>query len=534
MLQRCEVIRVTMVKLKPEEIEIWTRPKPKPKHPPHLLQPWLQRNQGCIANLPASCTISLAPADSLKTYLRHQQAASPSLTMSRHAPKNLLTAKSQARAPPGLLPLITSTWSMQTMQSAKSKPTKNQFILPDLIPVVNRHSRTRSTDPVVIRMPSMSSPKSVAASSCIQTTSSGNTADIVDLCSSEEEVDNDEPGKKNVLPKTLVLPPGISITKVKKTSSGAQYQLPNSRSSETPFEKNNNRSRSVSQWLATATTVPLPVLTFMGQPQAVIKKELSRSDVALGVSSGDSSLPIVTPLKLGKLPAEKREQMKQSLLKIQKKEKKSPSSNNEISSPPTPINTIQTTSDGIDPLQLSPLPRSSASPKNNLSPFLSEERNELKNKRLITDFLFSNQRSTGRKREKEPDFHSYDEEDSLSDCPNKKARKLDQSPSSICLVPQGQLVRGSDNYSSIIEVDLGGPDNEISDSSRANSFGSLTPESKLPKKRTLQRNELMFLLNDECKELRRKGLEDLSFEANSNQRITRCRTKSQPLVSGKR
>ena len=272
----------------------------------------------------------------------------------------------------------------------------------------------------------------------------------------------------------------------------------------------------------------------MGQPQAVIKKELSRSDVALGVSSGDSSLPIVTPLKLGKLPAEKREQMKQSLLKIQKKEKKSPSSNNEISSPPMTINAIQTTSDGIDPLQLSPLPRSSASPKNNLSPFLSEERKELKNKRLITDFLFSNQRSTGRKREKEPDFHSYDEEDSLSDCPNKKARKLDQSPSSICSVPQGQLVRGSDNYSSIIEVDLGGPDNEISDSSRANSFGSLTPESKLPKKRTLQRNELMFLLNDECKELRRKGLEDLSFEANSNQRITRCRTKSQPLMSGKR
>ena len=198
MLQRCQVIRVTMVRLKPEEIEIWTRPKPKPKHPPHLLQPWLQRNQGCIANLPASCTISLAPADSLKTYLRHQQAASPSLTMSRHVPKNLLTAKSQARAPPGLLPLITSTWSMQTMQSAKSKPTKNQFILPDLIPVVNRHSRTRSTDPVVIRMPSMSSPKSVAASSRIQTTSSGNTADIVDLCSSEEEVDNDEPGLRHL------------------------------------------------------------------------------------------------------------------------------------------------------------------------------------------------------------------------------------------------------------------------------------------------------------------------------------------------
>jgi hypothetical protein len=264
----------------------------------------------------------------------------------------------------------------------------------------------------------------------------------------------------------------------------------------------------------------------MGQHQQAIKKDLARSG-ALDVCSADSSLPIVTPLKLAKLPAEKREQMKQSLLKIQKKEKKSPTSNSDSSSSPTQIKTIQTTSDVTDPLQLSPLPRSSVSPKKEFSPPLSDESEELKHKGL-SGLLFSNQRNTRRKREKEPDFHSSDEEDSLSDGPSKKARLLDQSSSSNCLAPQAKLIRGSENYSSVIEVDVGGPDNDMF--SRASSFGSLTPESRLPRKR----QELFRLLNDECKELRRKGLEDLSFEANSNHRVTRCRTKSQPLMSGKR
>lgn len=521
LLQRCQGIHVVMVRLKPEEIDMWTRPKPKPKHPPHLLQPWLQRS---IANLPASCTISLAPVDSQKTFLRNQQAASPSSTI-RQVSRNHISGKSQARAPPGLLPLITGTWSMQPV---KPKPTKNQFILPDLIPVINRHSKTRSVDPVIIQMPSVSSPRSVAASPRTQMTSSGSITDIVDLCSSEDEVDDGDQrqGSKDVLSNSLVLPPGISITKIKKTSSGAQCHLPNSRPNETVSEKNNNRSRSVAQWLASAATAPLPVLTFMGQHQQAIKKDLARSG-ALDVCSADSSLPIVTPLKLAKLPAEKREQMKQSLLKIQKKEKKSPTSNSDSSSPPTQIKTIQTTSDVTDPLQLSPLPRSSVSPKKEFSPPLSDECEELKHKGL-SGLLFSNQRNTRRKREKEPDFHSSDEEDSLSDGPSKKARLLDQSSSSNCLAPQAKLIRGSENYSSVIEVDVGGPDNDMF--SRASSFGSLTPESRLPRKR----QELFRLLNDECKELRRKGLEDLSFEANSNHRVTRCRTKSQPLMSGKR
>ncbi len=126
-----------------------------------------------------------------------------------------------------------------------------------------------------------------------------------------------------------------------------------------------------------------------------------------------------------------------------------------------------------------------------------------------------------------------DEEDPLSDGPSKKVRLLDQSSSSICLAPQAKLIRGSENYSSAIEVDVGGPDNEMF--SRASSFGSLIPKSRLPRKRKrVGRKELFQLLKDECKELRRKGLEDLSFEANSNHRVTRCRPKSQPLMSGKR
>lgn len=45
--------------------------------------------------------------------------------------------------------------------------------------------------------------------------------------------------------------------------------------------------------------------------------------------------------------------------------------------------------------------------------------------------------------------------------------------------------------------------------------------------------ELSQLLSDECKELRRKGLESLPTVEVPNQRITRCRTKSLPSVSNK-
>lgn len=417
---------------------------------------------------------------------------------------------------------------MQPVQPNKPKTLKNQFILPDLIPAVNRHPKSRPPDPVIIRMPSVPPPKSATISPNKHITSGGNTSDVVDLCSSEDEAQDDKQSPvKNHLPQPFVLPPGISITKVNNSPGGMPCRLPHSRSNETPLEKNNNRSRSVSQWLASAVSGPLPMLRFMGQHNPTIKQEPSRCDIASAASSMDTSLPFVTPLKLGKLPAEKREQMKQSLLKIQQKEKKSPTSNVEQSSPPPLAKKTQGPNE-VDPLQCSPLSQPSVSPNKDLSRLLSNECEEL-NQKGVNSLLFSSQRLTRRKRANESEFYSCDEEDSLSDGPSKKARKSELSPSS-CLTPQRHPVRGGNSYSSVIEVDVGGADNEICDSSRASSFGSLTPDSKIPRKR----NELVRLLNDECKELRRNGLEDLSFEASPNQRVTRCRTKSQPLVSGKR
>lgn len=528
LLSTCQGVSVEMVRLKPEDIKSWT--KPKPKHQQPLLQPWLQRS---IVNLPPSCTISLAPIDSQQTLLRHQQTPSSSSISCLDIARNLVATKSnslgkpQVRSPPGLLPLITGTWSMQAVQPNKSNTAKNQLILPDLIPVVNRHPKNRSPDPVIIRMPSIPSPKSVKVSLNKSATSTGNITDVVDLCSSEDEARDDQPPSvTSRVSQPFVLPPGISITKVKNPPSEMPCLLPDSQSVGKVLEKNNNRSRSVSQWLASAVSSPLPNLRCMGQRNPTVKQEPSRYMVSPS-SSADTSLPIVTPLKLGKLPAEKREQMKQSLLKIQQKEKKSPQSNAEQTNPPFSAKKIQALGE-VDPLQCPPLLENSPSPNKDLSRLLSDECKELKHKGL-GGLSSSNQRLTRRKRATESEFYSCGEEDSLSDGPSKRARKLEQSPSST-LTPERNSVRDSNSYSSVMEVNLIGPDNEICDSSRASSFGSLTPDSKIPRKRS----ELIRLLNDECKELRRKGLEDLSLEASPNQRVTRCRTKSQPLVSGKR
>ncbi|KAI9564070.1 hypothetical protein GHT06_007808 [Daphnia sinensis] len=522
LLSTCQGVSVEMVRLKPEDIKRWTRPKPKHQQP--LLQPWVQRS---IANLPASCTISLAPIDSQQTWLRHQQTPSSSSISRPDTARNLMATKSnslgkpQVRSPPGLLPLITGTWSMQAVQPNKANTAKNQFILPDLIPVVNRHPKNRPPDPVIIRMPSIPSPNKSAIST-------GNITDVVDLCSSEDEaLDDSHPPVASRVSQPFVLPPGISITKVKNPPSGMSCRPLDSKSDGKALEKNNNRSRSVSQWLASAVSGPLPILRCMGQRNSTMKQEPALYDMVSPSSSADTSLPIVTPLKLGKLPAEKREQMKQSLLKIQQKEKKSPQSNAEQASPLFSAKKIQALGE-VDPLQCSPLLGSSSSPNKDLSRLLSDECKEMKHKGL-GDLFFSNQRQTRRKRATESEFYSCGEEDSLSDGPSKRARKLEHSPSS-SLTPERNLVRDSNSYSSVMEVNLIGPDNEICDSSRASSFGSLTPDSKVPRKRS----ELIRLLNDECKELRRNGLEDLSLEASPNQRVTRCRTKSQPLLSGKR
>lgn len=434
-----------------------------------------------------------------------------------------VTAKPPNRAP---FPLITNAWSMQTMQSVRPKPMNSQFILPDLIPLINKNQKSRPPDPVIIRMPSLQSPKSVGSSSSYKVTSNASFADVVDLCSSEDEGD-DQRESVGMLAhsKSLVIPPGISITKVKRVADGVVCQPSASRQERNPTENNNNRSRSLTQLVETTVGGSLPVLKFMGQHPPTMKKEPIRIAAAPSMLI-DSSLPIVTPLKLGKLPAEKREQMKQSLLKIQQKEKKSPSSG-DIGSP-SPSKETQSNSDMVDPLQLSPSLGTTFSPNRDLSRLLRDECKELKHKGLSA-LLFSNQRQTRRKRVKESAFCSFEEEDYLSDGPSKRTR-LDQSP----LLRSTRDIRanfdGNDNYSTVIEVDVCGPDNETHESSRASSYGSLTPDGKNSRKR----NELINLLKDECKELRRKGLEELSFDADSNQRITRCRTKSLPMLANKR
>ena len=516
---------------------MWTRPKPKRQQP--LLQPWLQRS---IANLPPSCTISLAPVDSKQTYFLHKHV-SPSLLISRPGTVKHLTAakpnvagKPQARSPPGL-PMITSAWSMQTMQSVKPNHSKCQSPLPDLIPIVNKNSNTRPPHPVILNMSPLQSPRSVASSpkfaassTKIQMSSRVIPADFVDLCSSDEDESNDvKRPTSSVLLKNqpLVLPPGISITKVNRSPNGVDCHLRHSRLKDTSTENNNNKARRVAQWINSSVAGSPPELKFMGQHQLTIKKETPRIAVVPDAPLAHFSQNVVKPLKIGALlnTAEKREQMKQSLLKIQQQEGKS-TSNVEESTPANAI--LPSRSDEFDPLQLSPSLHTAFHSNKDRSQILSDECKELK-PTGFSDGTFSKQQDTRRKRPIESEFYSCEEGDSSSDGPNKKNLKLDPSPSSTSRNHPGNN-GASDNYSTVIEVDLGGPDTENRDSSRSSSFGSLTPDNRNLRKR----NELIRLLNDECKELRRKGLEDLSVDGDSNQRITRCRTKSLPLMTNKR
>lgn len=498
---------------------MWTRPKPKVKQPQTLLQsqpflqqqlqPWLQRS---IASLPATCTVSLAPVDSPIAWLRHQKASSPTLLshseMARNcaATKPRLAGKSQqSKSPPGLLPLVTNVWSMQTMQSAK--PT---FILPDVIPVINNR-KSFSSDPVIIRMPPVKTTKATAPTPLPPRS---RTAEVIDLCSSEDDEEEEKGITIPLLPKPVILPPGISITKVNRPSSDSRCGLNNSRPKGVSHERNNNSSRSISQWLESVG--PPPALKLIGQRQLTVKREPMFNGAVSSVLATDASLPIVTPLKLAKLSPEKREQMKQSLLKIQKKEGKSLS---ETDADSLSI-TVHCNSEIADPLQLT----SALGPRRDGSRLLVDEYKEVKQKGL-KKFIVSSEALTLRKRLKE-EFYNCDEEDLNG--PSKKMPKLDHSSSN----RQISLDNASsgDDYSTVIEVDVGGPGSETRDSSRASSIGSLTPDNRHSRKT----KELSQLLNDECKELRRNGLEHLSFEAASNQRITRCRTKSLPLTANKR
>lgn len=536
LLRQCRKVSVRLRRLTPEEITEWTRPKPKPPRP--LLQPWIQKS---IANLPPDCTISLAPVDSLQSWMRPNPKVQPSLVVSRPEVKISVVGRVQQpgvgrlapRSPPGLLPLITNAWSMQTLQSVRPK-MNNQLLLPDLIPV-QRTPNSRPSQPVVIRMPSTSSPKPAAPYSRPAAVSRGV---VIDLCSSDEDDPPPKPKefKSPGLDKPLFLPPGISITQIKREPIEERCYVP-----PVPVQvkaEQRNGTKNNAQCVSTACTIRAspPALKFMGQQRrASHQPEMIRNKTGLPALSMDSSLPVVRPIKLGTLSPEKREQMKQSLLKIQQKEgMTSPSNTGEkTSSPPSATGTGKPSRNSVSP-RTSPLSSIQLSPnKSPNRPNPKDERHkELKGKGTVTEkepLPVPDQRKTRRKRTSaEPGSCDTDgEDDSFSAAPNRKAPRLDNK-----LQYQDQdeeMAEENGDYSTVIEVDLGGLDGEAQDGSRGSSFGSLTPESRNGKKRT----ELTRLLEDECKELRRKGLEELPFDTHSNQRITRCRTKSLPVTVNK-
>lgn len=217
---------------------------------------------------------------------------------------------------------------------------------------------------------------------------------------------------------------------------------------------------------------------------------------------------------------EKREQMKQSLLKIQQQEGKTPPSSSEKTTP-SPTNAMRIEKvEGAVP-KTSPLSSLPIVSNKDVSKIVVNACKEPKQKGLTT-LHYSEQRSALRKRSQDSDHFGQEDDDfesELSITPSRKIPKLDRR-----LFPQREFEGqreddGNDSFSTIIEVDVGGRDG-----SRASSLGSLTPDSRSKQKKT----ELSRLLEDECKELRRKGLEELPC---SDQRITRCRTRSLPLAA---
>ena len=526
-------------RLTPESIEYWTRPKPKQP----LLQPWLQRS---IASLPPNCTISLAPANPSSSQMHRN--LSPSLVITRPGGEThqllvtrnkSLPVKPRTRSPPPLLPLITSAWSMKTKETVEPK-NNPLFILPDLIPV-NRNCKPRPPEPVVIRMPSILPANTAITSLQPAKTSmpSRKNVVLVDLVSSGDDVKPEgvmEQAIEATLPPSFIIPPGISITKVEPKAKSSPVSGSRDRKVEVsrPAEQNNNRPRNVSEWIKSAATLGStievttrntdlpPALKFMGPNSRIqINSETSITPrTSLTAVMADDPAPIVTPLKLAKLPAAKREQMKQSLLKIQQKEGKSPSK-----SPPLPA--AVSTPRKEPPVALPPAEElvqlsavTTPSSKRDLNNILSDECKELKDKGL-GDLLHSGQRITRRKRLKE-DENEDNEVSTGESQPSAKIPKIKEEP---LAVPQLDEDDDDDDYPAVIEVDLAGPGSDVEgvDSSKDGSSRSLTPDSHGRRRM----RELSQLLSDECKELRRKGLENLTH---SNQRVTRCRTKSAPVA----
>jgi len=173
--------------------------------------------------------------------------------------------------------------------------------------------------------------------------------------------------------------------------------------------------------------------------------------------------------------------MRQSWLKIQKAEAKSP---------PSSVAEMNVNKD--------------------LTKLLADECKELRHQGL-EDLLCSNQRVTRRKRD----------EDNRSRTRSGKVRKMEDFQLPFPARFQQSLEYGKDedekdNDISVIEVDVAGPDTSleerVEDSSRASSDESLQSAGRR------RRTELFHLLRDECKELRDKGLENLTH---SGQRVTR-------------
>ncbi len=462
--------------------------------------------------------------------------------------------KPKPRAPPGLVPLITNSWSLH---SVRPKVT-NQFTLPDLIPVQQTpRPIARPSNPVVIQMPT-----SIRSVPTVHQPRRSNCKDVIDLCSSDEE---DMNPKHNAiigaaLSKPIILPAGISITHIKKDPSvnrctapsypstprpaaakshptphppparpaAAKFQQashpPTPRPAAASFQQVNNSPLKISTMIGSTsvTKISPPTLTFKGQQNNFAQSNaIPIARTVPPILAMDPSSPIVTPLKLGKLPMEKREQMKQSLLKIQQQEGKTPPSSSEKTTPSPTTNALRIEKvDGAVP-KTSPLSSLPIVSNKDVSKTVVNPCKESKPKGLTT-LHYSEQRSALRKRSQDSDQFGHEEgdfESELSITPSRKIPKLDRRlfPQREC---EGQREDdGNDGFSTIIEVDVGGRDG-----SRASSLGSLTPDSRSKQKKT----ELSRLLEDECKELRRKGLEELPY---SDQRITRCRTRSLPLAA---
>jgi len=282
------------------------------------------------------------------------------------------------------------------------------------------------------------------------------------------------------------------------------------------FHQVNNSPLKISTMIGSASVskISSPTLTFEGQQNKLAQP------TAFPIARLDPSSPTVTPRKLGKLPMKKREQMKQSMLKIQQQERKIPLWSSEKTTH-SPKNAIRSKKhEGAIPKTF-PLSSLLSVSNEDVSKMVVNACKEPKQKE-ITMLHYSEQRSALRKRYQDCDHFGLEDHDFESELPinpSQKTPKLDRSifPQRKC---EGQRKEdGNDDFSTIIiEVDVGGDDE-----SRANSIGSLTPHSRSKKKKT----EVSRLLEDECKELRRNGLEESPY---SDQRITRGRKRILPLA----